>query len=190
MAAKDDSDVSTRSCLVMAGVLLAIVGLMIGGIYLLAQRDRAEAAKRRAAELAEDFENARGDAEVHVFLDPTLLVMLADDPDSVKILTELDLSMVDFRDRDMAAVSKLSNVKRVYAYSCHGIENLLSAMQGLPAVEELHFDTTLLSDEGIKLLATFPNLKKVRFNYVAEQERVDLLKSTIPHVPLEIDETE
>jgi len=190
MANRNASDISTRSCLAMAGVIIALPCLMVGGVFILAQQEREELAKQRVAKLAKEFENVKRNRSVRVFWDPTLIVMLADDSESAQNLTEFELSMVDFRDQNMSAAKNLLNVKRIYAYSCHGIENLLSAMQGSPAIEELHFDTTSLSDEGVQLLATFPNLKRVRFNYVSEQERVDLLKSTIPHVTLEIDETE
>lgn len=190
MAARSTSDISTRGCLAMAGIVLAILGLMVGGVFMLAQRERVESAKQRAAKLAEEFENVKGSDSVRVFLDPTLIEMLAGDSESVQNLTELDLSMVDFRGHNMAAAKKLSNVKRMTAYSCHDMENLLSAMQGSPAVEELYFDSTAISDDGVQLLSTFPNLKKVYFGYVGDQDRIDLLKSTIPNVTLEIAETE
>ena len=182
------SPLFSRRRLALIGVALAILGLSAWRISISIQREREQSAKERAAKLAEEFEDARGSSSVRIFLDPTLIKMLADDPKSVQSLNTLDLSMIDFRDQNMTAAQKLSNVRRITAYSCHDVEKLLSAMKGSPAIEELYFDSILLSDAGVETLATFPNLREVHFSYVSTQERIDLLRSTLPSVDVVISE--
>lgn len=116
--------------------------------------------------------------------------MLGDDEKSAQTLVELSLSSINFRDADLASAGKLTNVKKVYIYSCSHAEDFLRALQGSHAIEELSFDTTVLNDDGFQLLATFPNLRKVRFTYIADKNRVDQLRATIPNVVVEVDETD
>ena len=90
----------------------------------------------------------------------------------------------------MKSVSKFVNLRRLHAYSCTDVENFLSALQASPAIEELSFEASVLTDEGIQLLATFPNLKKVGFQYIADKKQVDLLRATIPNAVVEVEETD
>jgi hypothetical protein len=61
-------------------------------------------------------------------------------------------------------------------------------MKGSHSIEELSFDTTLLSDEGMKLLASFPNLKRVHFAYIREPSKAKSVREALPGVEVEIDE--
>ncbi|MBL9161936.1 MAG: hypothetical protein JNL18_04250 [Planctomycetaceae bacterium] len=123
-------------------------------------------------------------------MEPEVINKLAEDEESAEALVELYLSSINFRDVDVASVNKLANVKKVCVYSCSHAENFLRALQGSHAIEELSFDTTVLNDDGFQLLATFPNLRKVRFTYIADKNRVDQLRATIPNVVVEVDETD
>lgn len=123
-------------------------------------------------------------------MEPEVISKLAKDEESVEELVELNLSSIDFHDVDMTAARNLSKIKTIYAYDCTDIENLLSALQGSTSLEELSFDSMLLSDEGVQLLATFPNLRKVHFTYIADKNRVDQLRAAIPNVVVEVEETD
>jgi hypothetical protein len=77
-------------------------------------------------------------------------------------------------------------VKRIVFYSCGGADDLLHAMKGMPSVEDLYFEVSGLSDDGVRVLGTFPNLKKVHFEQVIDREREKLLRDTLPGVEVEI----
>lgn len=185
MVDKDTSDLSTRGCIVIAGVIVVLLGVSFVGLAILG-RNATE--RQRVARAADQFDKAKGRSSAHIFMEPQSINMLAEDQESIERLVELNLSSINFRDSDMTSVSKLANVKRVHVYSCSHLENFLRDLQGSQAIEELSFDTTVLTDEGIQLLATFPNLSKVHFEYVPDQRSADLLKSTLPDVKLEIAE--
>jgi len=123
-------------------------------------------------------------------MEPEVINKLAEDEESAEALVELYLSSINFRDVDVASVNKLAKVKKVYIYSCSHAEDFLRALQGSHAIEELSFDTIVLNDDGFHLLATFPNLRKVCFTYIADKNRVDQLRATIPNVVVEVDETD
>ncbi len=136
------------------------------------------------------FNEAKRSSIAHVIMEPEVINKLAEDEESVEELVELNLNSINFHDVDMTPAGKLSKLKTICAYSCTDVENLLSALQGSTSIEELSFDSTLLSDEGIQLLATFPNLKKVYFSYIADKKRVDQLRATIPNVFVEVRQTD
>lgn len=61
--------------------------------------------------------------------------------------------------------SRLENGEReVSLYRCANTDFLLSSIRGMPEVESIQFLETIdLSDQGIEVLPTFPNLKRLVF---------------------------
>jgi hypothetical protein len=187
MADKEGSGFPALGCLIAFGVAVALLGaLLVAGMIL---GPRAEQ-KQRAARVQAQFNEAKGRSSVYVFMQAEVIVKLAEDAESVGELVELNLSSINFHDIDMAPAGKLSKLKTIYAYDCTDMENLLSALQGSTSIEEISFDSMLLSDEGIQLLATFPNLRKVYFSYIADKKRVDLLRATLPNAVVTVEQTD
>lgn len=187
MADNDTSDIPTRGCVVITGVIVALLGVSFAVLIILG---RGASERQRAARVESQFNDAQGRSVAHVLMDPEVINKLADDEESAEALVDLSLSSINFRDADVASVRKLAKVKKVYIYSCSHAEDFLRALQGSHAIEELSFDTTVLNDDGFQLLATYPNLRKVRFTYIADKNRVDQLRATIPNVVVEVDETD
>jgi hypothetical protein len=157
----------------------------------LAEQSGKESEQRRAVELAELVAKVKaGDdgSGIRVSRDGRLIEMLAGDPECVENLTSLRFDMANLSGPEVASAGKLVNVEKITFYSCYGAENVLSAMKGSAALEELGFDTTGLSDDGIQLLASFPNLRRVYFAYIHEPSMAKLLRETLPGVDVEIDE--
>lgn len=187
MADEEEFSFPTRGCLVIAGVAVVLVSaLLVAGMIL---GPRAEE-RLRAATVARQFNEARGRSSAHVLMEAETINKLAEDKKSVEALNELYLSSIDFRDADITSAGKLVNVRKIYVYSCSHVEDFLRALQGSRAIEELCFDTTVLDDGGFQLLATFPNLKKAYFSYIADKNRVDQLRAAIPDAVVEVDETD
>ncbi|HEX6962289.1 MAG TPA: hypothetical protein VF175_10510 [Lacipirellula sp.] len=178
---------SSAGCLAMTMLMVLIIA---GAAILIAQhlkRERQAFERRQAerrAELVEDVKSGADGSRLTI-TDAETLVALASDPDCVANLKTLTLGMVDLSG-DVAAASKLINVERITLYDCQGADNLLAAMKGSPVVEQIHVEVSRLSDEGVRLLATFPNLKKVRIEQVVNKARAELLRSTLPGVKVEI----
>jgi len=177
-------------CLI--AVLVAVAVIVAGGAMIAAAQKSSRLALQRkmAAWATERFQKVKaGDDGSHtaVFLDPLLIEMLANDADCVANLTTLNLDMVDLNSPQSDAAGKLVNVKKVSFYDCDGRRRLLTAMTGLESIEEVSFDTTVTDDE-VRLLGTFPNLRRVHFPWVNSPAREKLIRDTLPGVEIQIDE--
>lgn len=187
MAEEQDSGFPIRGCLIVAGVAVVLLGALLAAGRILGPR---AAERQRVTRVKSLFNEAKGRSSAYIFMEAEVIKKLAEDEESAKELVEFNLSSIDFQGVDMTPASKLSKLKTIHAYDCRGIENLLSALQGSASLEELSFDSMVLSDDGIQLLATFPNLRKVYFTYIADKKRVDQLRATIPNVVVEVEETD
>lgn len=181
-----------RSCLaaiVIVGLIMAAIGA--AGFWALtkaAERSRKEFEQNQAERRVEYFGKVKagGDGSRISIMDPLLLEMLAEDADCVANLTELSLAMVDIAGKPSLAAKSLVNVRKIVFYDCVGADELLRALQGSAAVEDIYFEQTYLSDDGVQLLATFPNLKEAHFEDVTDASREKLLKTALPDVNLKI----
>ena len=83
--------------------------------------------------------------------------------------------------------------KQVFCYSTVNTDVLLERIAGMPQVEELAFEDTDLSETGLRLLKTFPNLKHLSFagvgclneetiGYIEECENLESV--TLPNAKL------
>jgi hypothetical protein len=183
-----------RSCL----AAVVIVGLIIGAIGTACYWALAKSAERSHKE----FEQRQADRRVKYFnrvkagedgsrmsiMDPLLLAMLAGDAECVANLTALQFSMVDVSGAPAAAAKSLLNVREIRFYDCGGADDLLRALEGSPAVEDVLFEMAI-SNEMIASLGTFSNLKKVEiFGYRVTAKQETLLRQTLPDVEIVIDD--
>jgi hypothetical protein len=179
---------SSRGCLLAA---LVLVVLLVGGgvaLYLKARDSRRRFEEHQAAHRQEEFDKVKAGDDgrgIFVFLEPKLTEMLASDPDCIANLKVLHLVSVDTSGPESAAAAKLVNVREVGFYGGNA-DPILAAMKGSPALEAVNFEVSGLSDEGVRTLATFPNLKKVLFQQIVAPEREVMLRKTLPGVVIEI----
>jgi hypothetical protein len=106
---------------------------------------------------------AGDDGRLIFVFDQLLVEMLASDEQCIANLTHLKFIDADLSDPRYEAVAKLKKLRTLHFYSCYDAEKLLAAMQGMPSVEEITFDSMRESKERERLLETFPNLKKVNY---------------------------
>jgi hypothetical protein len=181
-----------RGCLIALAVAMAFV---VGIVTLISSRQKAanpDFERKKAGWRTESFQKVKAGDDgngIFVYLDPRLIEMLANDADCVANLATLILNMADLSGPQTASAGRLVNVKKVVFYDCAAAGNLLTAMKGLGSIEEIAFDTTQLSDADVRLLATFPNLKRVHFAWVNDPSREKLLRDTLPGVEIQIDES-
>lgn len=175
-------------CLIAIAIAVAVV-VGIAAMMSTAQKAARRDSERKMTEWRnEAFQKVKsGDdgSGVEVYRDPRLIEMLASDADCVANLTTLNLSMVDLNGPQTAAAVKLVNVKKILFYDCRGPESILTPMKGSGSIVEIGFDATLLSDDGVRLLAHFPNLKRVHFAWINEPAREKLLRDTLPGVEIQ-----
>jgi hypothetical protein len=176
-----------RGGLLAVGIVLAIVAVLVT-LALVARRHNAvqmEAMRAKWRQQAFDAAKA-GNERPLIFGDAKAIEMLASDADCIRNVTHLQLSNVSFENVDLSAAHKLVNVRSISFYDCAHAEKLFSAMQGLPSVEGIGWESTYVSDDGIRSLAEFPNLKRVRVEDIVSDARERLLRESLPGVTLNI----
>ncbi len=111
-----------------------------------------------------------------------LLPMLAGDPDCRRIVTSLEFTARHFDTTDAQSVSELKNVSSMMFYCTNGTKDLLHAARTLPVISEIYFEMPDMLPDDYMLLKEFPQLKKVRFEQVMDDEWIERLKSEMPSV--------
>jgi hypothetical protein len=192
MADRNASDISTRSCLAMAGVLVAVLGLMVWGLIAGSERDQQEFEKRQAVRRQDCVAEVKsGDDGSGIFVDsPILVEMLANDPDCIANLTTLYFSMAELDDARIAAISKLTNLKTIGFYDCQGMDAVATAIEGMPSIERIWYEGGGFTDDGVKSLATLPNLKRLEIEWGVDSTYEELLRSTLPNVEIKLPPSE
>lgn len=184
---------SARGRLIAGAIVASVLAALVIAVQFKMRSDQRHFELRQAEEREKSVRvvQAGDDGEnVVVFLDSRLIEMLAADPKCVANLKTLRLDMADLSGPETAAASKLVNVRRISFYNCTAANNLIAVMQGSSAVEEIRFEVTSLSDDGVRLLGTFPNLRRVHFQQIVDAERVKLLRRSLPGVELELPDAE
>jgi hypothetical protein len=145
-------------CLIafVAGIALLFASPSIY-FYFEEQRHQAYITK----EATELFNEIKAGGNWGMIFDPLMIEMLASDEQCITNLTRLYFSAADLSDPRYKAVAKLKNLRTLEFYDCYHDDKLLAAMQGMPSVEEMEFDSMRESAERERLLKTFPNLKTV-----------------------------
>jgi hypothetical protein len=183
-----------RSCLAAVAIVGLIVGAIGGACYWAlaksAERSRQEFEQRQADRRTEFFNRVKAgeDGSRMSIMDPLLLEMLAGDAECAANLTTLQFSMVDVSGTPAAAAKSLRNVREIGFYDCGGVDDLLRALEGSQAVEEIFFEMAITS-EMIASMKTFSNLRKVTiFGYRVSAEQESLLRQMLPSAEVLIDD--
>jgi hypothetical protein len=183
-----------RSCLAAVAIVGLIVGAIGGACYWAlaksAERSRQEFEQRQADRRTEFFNRVKAgeDGSRMSIMDPLLLEMLAGDAECAANLTTLQFSMVDVSGTPAAAAKSLRNVREIGFYDCGGVDDLLRALEGSQAVEEIFFEMAITS-EMIASMKTFSNLRKVTiFGYRVSAEQESLLRQMLPSAEILIDD--
>lgn len=150
---------------------------------------KAKAREREAIQYA--IERGQKSQQVPVSYQE-VIPAIAEDEECCEKVQSLYVSLwdLDFDPHfDYSPIQKLKNLREIYFY-CTYSEEVLKAAEGMESIEELGFELSGPSVEGIDLLASFPNLKKVTFEQVMSREEIDKLEATLPGVELGITATE
>ena len=178
---------SARSYVQPVFVLILVVGglglLLFYAAKVSDDEHEQQAQKRRVKAVAALKDNPAIQTHVH---DAELVAMIADDPDAVKNAATLVFSDVDFSDERFSRVAELAHLENLGVYSCKAPEKLLVHLQSVPSIRKIFFETSHLSDEGVRLLGTLPNLRQIHFEQVMSSHQIELLKATLPNVELRI----
>jgi hypothetical protein len=110
--------------------------------------------------------------------------MLADDPDCVRNVTSLRFSMSDLSDFRFKRTRDFHQLRGIIFYDCRNTDNVLEAISGMPTIITVYFEVSDVTEEGIRLLATLPNLKEVEFEQVMPPGEIGLLRKLLPNVEL------
>ena len=177
---------ATRGVLLSLFIAAAIIGAAGALLYFGARLNRQEndrrADDRRQNEFAAIKEGR--DDEILIY-DAELLAMIVADPDAAERATSLVFSDVDFSDERFAQISKLKNLQNMGVYSSQNADVLLKYVEGMASIERMWIETSPIQDDGIRLLATLPNLKKIRFEQVMSAKQIELLEKTLPKVSVD-----
>ena len=171
------------SLIVAAAIIGAAVALLYFGASFNRQENDRRAAERRQNEFAAIKEGR--DDEILIY-DAELLAMIVADSDAAERATSLVFSDVDFSDERFAEISELKNLQNVGVYSSQNADVLLMYVEGMESIERMWIETSPIQDDGIKLLATLPNLKKIHFEQAMSAKQIELLEKTLPKVSVDI----
>lgn len=175
---------ASRGCL--AGILLAIA-LAVGFVWT-ALHSAEEARRHREETLAayarKEVARVKSGEHAASLWNADQIRMLAADPDCVRNLATLHCMMDERTGPGVSELKKLVNVRHITFYSLD-TDQVLAAAKGMPSIEELSFSSTGPSDESIRSFAAFPNLKKLRFDFL-DQQRERLIRETVPAVEIEL----
>jgi len=182
---------ASRGVLLSLFVAAAIIGaagvLLYFGARVNRQENDRRSAERRRGEFAAIKEGP--DDEILIY-DAELLAMIVADADAAERATSLVFSDADFSDERFAEVSKLKNLQNVGVYSSQNADALLKYLEGMASIERMWIETSPIQDDGIRLLATLPNLKNIHFEQEMSAEQIELLEKTLPNVSVDTPFTE
>lgn len=176
----------SHKSLAILSALAAIVALFA---FAISHQQQLE--KERLAEITSDWaqknyqelkRNGRTDTSIN---SPEHMLLVANDAECAQRLTYVHFDMTDLNASEFSLVQKFSNLKKLSFYDCDGINTLLGYVANMPSVNEVHFDYMRPSDELLKRLGAFPNLKRLLFNYIDSGD-LEAIKRALPNVQVEI----
>jgi hypothetical protein len=170
---------------VLALAVLGIGCVLVAGLVFGALKQSQLNHQRQDAErLQREFVRVKQGDSQPLVMESKLLPMLAADAECRQIIRGIDFSMVAIDPMDAKAVSRLQNVTSMTFYCTEGTREVLLASASLP-ITDLYFEMPDLSSEDYLLLKDFPQLKKVRFEHIMEDEWIERLKTELPNVIVE-----
>lgn len=186
MAAAEDN--RKQRSMLRVFVILSLVSVVIAGLaygIVFARKQAQLNFQRQQAEWRQkSFDNVKqGDSRAWV-MDSRLLPMLANDADCRQIVTSLDFTSTEIDPTDAQSVSQLKNVSSMTFYCTTGTKELLLAARTLP-ITDIYFEMPDLLQEEYLILKEFPQLTKVRFEHVMDDEWIERLESELPNVAVD-----
>jgi hypothetical protein len=149
-----------KGCLIAFAVGIL---LLVAAYYAIIAYDEYQHNKFITEQCTKYFNYVKAGGSGCLVIDPLGIEMLASDEQCIANLKYLHFTSVDLSDPRYESVTKLKNLRTIEFYDCHNDDKLLAAMQGMPSVEEMEFDSMRESAERERLLKTFPNLKTVTY---------------------------
>jgi hypothetical protein len=116
--------------------------------------------------------------------DPSLVELIAQDPQASANATTLVFRNIDFSTDDCESLSQLKNLQYVGFHSCQGIDALLHRLEGARSVEKIFFENSELTDNCVRLLATLPRLRQVHLEQTVSRHHFSLLHALLPGVSI------
>jgi hypothetical protein len=171
-----------RGVAIGLALLAAAVLMLYYGSRLNKQEDQRRLGERRQRDLT-SIKEGRGD-ETFIY-DAEMLALIVADPDAAASATSLVFSNVDFSDQRFAEINRLERLQNLGVASSANVDALLAYMQGMPSIQRMWIKASPLSESGIGLLASLPNLKQIRFEQAVSAEHVELLETTLPEVKID-----
>lgn len=171
-------------CCYMLLFVVAVLSILVYGCYRSEIERMADLDQRTDKMRQELFEKVKHGNSTPWVLDAELLSMLADDPDCVRNVTSLQFSMSDLSDSRFRRTREFHQLRGINFYDCRNTDNVLEAVNGMPTIITVYFEVSVVTEDGIRLLATLPNLKKVQFEQIMPPSEVGLLRKLLPNVEL------
>lgn len=171
-------------CCCMLLFAVALLSILIYGCYR-SENERMADLDQRTDEMRQRlFEEVKRGNRTPWVLDAELLVMCADDPECVSNVTSLQFSMSDLSDSRFRRTRDFHQLRGINFYDCRNTDNVLEAVNGMPTIITVYFEVSVVTEDGIRLLATLPNLKKVQFEQIMPPSEVGLLRKLLPNVEI------
>ncbi len=100
-----------------------------------------------------------------------------DQPDVAAKVTEVDFLTGKVSDERFGYVKQFPRLETIYLFEIwEGANAFLGRMAGMESVTDLCLSRTLLSAEGMQAAASFPNLKRLKIDYVSKNTILEPLR--------------
>lgn len=167
--------------LTILGIGCVLVAALAFALLKLSEHNHQQ---QEAERLQKAFEGVKQGESEPLVMQSKLLTLLANDADCRQIVRGLDFAMTAIDPIDAQAIARLQNVSSMGFYCTTGTREVLLASLSLP-ITDLYFEMPDLEMEDYLLLKDLPNLKKVRFEHIMEDEWIERLKTELPNVVID-----
>lgn len=93
--------------------------------------------------------------------------------------------MTDLADSRFRRLAELNNVVHVGFYECQNADNVLLVAKDMDSIQSIRFEATRISDQALRSLGEFPDLRKVHFEQVVADETIEWLNELLPNTTVE-----
>jgi hypothetical protein len=159
----------------VGAVVLAVLGAL--GLELSEQRQIERGIKDRWERQVADVKSGK-----QTFLtspEPSFLEdLVRDQPDIAAKITSINFSMSNVSDERFGVLKQFPHLAEIDFYDVpEGADSLLKRIAGMESITSLSFSKTLLSEDGVRAVASFPNLKQLSIDYSWKDTSLEPLRS-------------